>query len=127
MAERIVIRCEGKGECVVELNETQTAQQILQGLPITAEAQTWGEEVYFSTPLSIAQEKGTLAVSVGDAAWWPPGSAIALFFGRTPASPGPKPVPASEVTVFGRVCEGLEVLRVIEPGDRLTLERFAGS
>jgi len=123
MAERMIIECAGKGEVVVELNETDTAARIFEGLPVEASAQTWGEEVYFSTPFSIPQEQGTLDVSVGDVGWWPPGSAIAIFFGRTPASSGPKPVPASEVTIIGRVVEGLEVLPSVQPGDSLKLRR----
>jgi len=123
MSERIVIECEGKGEIVVELNSTKTAAKIAEGLPFEAKAQTWGEEVYFSTPLSIEQEKGTLDVEVGDVGWWPPGSAIAVFFGRTPASTGPKPVPASEVTLVGKVRQGLEVLRSVRAGDKLKLRK----
>jgi len=121
MAGRMVIQCADRGRVVVELNDTDTAKAIRDSLPLTSEAQTWGEEVYFSTPLSIEQEAGTLDVEVGDVGWWPPGSAVAVFFGRTPASSGPKPVPASEVTVFGRVVEGLDVLRKVEPGDKLDL------
>ena len=120
MGESIVIRCGGGGGSVrIELNDTQTAVKIRDALPLTAQAQTWGEEVYFGTPLSIDQENGTIDVAVGDVGWWPPGSAIALFFGRTPASSGPKPVPASEVTVFGCVVEGLDLLRDVQPGDKL--------
>lgn len=118
---KMVIRCADHGDVVVELNGTKTAGTIGDALPLSAEAETWGEEVYFSTPLSMPQENGTLEVEVGDVGWWPPGSAIAIFFGRTPASSGPKPFPASKVTVIGRVAEGLDVLRKVEPGDRLDL------
>jgi len=121
MGTTLVIACAERGEVTIELNATKTAKRIFDALPFEAEAETWGEEVYFSTPLSIPQEQGTLGVAVGDVGWWPPGSALALFFGRTPASSGPKPVPASEVTVIGRVTAGLDVLRTVEPGDALTL------
>jgi hypothetical protein len=117
----MVIRCAGRGEVVVELNDTETAKTVHQALPLSAEAQTWGEEVYFSTPLSIAQEAGTLDCEVGDVGWWPPGHALAIFFGRTPASSGPKPVPASDVTIVGRVVEGLDVIREVAAGDKLDL------
>jgi uncharacterized protein len=120
-ARAIVIQCGGHGEVRIDLNATKTAEAIFQALPMRADAETWGEEVYFSLPLSIAQEKGTRDVAVGDVGWWPPGSAMAIFFGRTPASSGPKPVPASAVTVIGRVAGGLDVLRKVEPGDKLEL------
>ncbi len=118
---KMVVNCVGSGEVVIELNETATATAIVKALPLSAEAQTWGEEVYFSTPLSLGQEAGTLDCEVGDVGWWPPGNAIAIFFGRTPASSGPAPVPASEVTIIGRVVEGLDTLRNVQPGDKLDL------
>ena len=119
----IIVECAGRGSVKIELNATATAKKIGDALPFEAVADTWGEEVYFSTPLSIPQEKGTRDVEVGDVGWWPPGSAIAIFFGRTPMSTGPKPVPASAVTLIGRVAEGLDVLRAVRDGDKLELSR----
>ncbi|HBO50755.1 MAG TPA: hypothetical protein DD471_02135, partial [Planctomycetes bacterium] len=33
--------------------------------------------------------------------YWPPGRALAIFFGRTPMSTSDKPVPASDVNLVG--------------------------
>jgi hypothetical protein len=121
--KRIAIQCGERGTVSIELNGTATAAAIFDGLPFDAEAETWGEEVYFETPFSIEQEAGTIDVAIGDVGWWPPGSAMALFFGRTPASSTAKPVPASAVTLIGRVVAGLDVLRKVRPGDELRLTK----
>jgi len=48
-------------------------------------------------------ETATTEVKAGDIGYWPPGRAIAIFFGPTPLSTGPEPVPASEVNIVGRI------------------------
>jgi len=34
-----------------ELNNSPTAQKIWQALPVTGQASTWGDEVYFEIPV----------------------------------------------------------------------------
>ena len=82
-----------------ELFDTECARAIVDTLPLNARPNVWGDEFYFQIPVHRdLDETATTTVSVGDIGYWPPGSALAIFFGPTPLSSGNRPVPASEVT-----------------------------
>ncbi|MEM7536036.1 MAG: cyclophilin-like fold protein [Chloroflexota bacterium] len=69
------------------LNDSPTAQAIVNALPIQASANCWGDEIYFGIPVSASVEPDAQEiVEVGGLAYWPPGNAFCIFFGRTPAS-----------------------------------------
>lgn len=86
-----------------ELNDTKTAEKVYEVLPIEAEGNTWGDEIYFEIPLEIENENPTENIKVGDLAYWPEGSGFCIFYGRTPASTNGEPKPASPVTVIGQI------------------------
>ncbi len=106
-----------------ELNDTATAQAIWDALPISARANTWGDEIYFGIPVDQELEKGQEVVDMGDIGYWPPGHAFCIFFGPTPASRGTEIRPASPVTVVGKVIGDATPLRRVKSGDRVTIER----
>ncbi len=106
-----------------ELQDTETAQAVWDGLPIEGVANTWGDEIYFSTPLTLPLEAGKDLVELGDLGYWPPGRAFCIFFGPTPASTGDEIRPASAVSVFGRVTGDPRVLRSVRDGTRVGVRR----
>ena len=87
-----------------ELNDTQTARQVAEALPIRSGFSTWGDEIYFAIP--IAAELASDAreeVEMGDLGYWPPGHAFCIFFGPTPMSQADEIRPASAVNLIGKV------------------------
>ncbi len=95
-----------------ELFDTDCARAIDAALPIETKPSVWGNEFYFEIPVTKSlDETATTKVSVGDIGYWPPGSALAIFFGPTPMSSGPEPVPASAVNLVGKIRGDAAVLR----------------
>jgi hypothetical protein len=106
------------------LNDSPTAITIWNKLPMDGRASLWGEEIYFPIPVNIGVEEDAQAeVNVGDIAFWPPGSAFCIFFGRTPASTGSTPVAASEVNAIRHISGDLSSLRSVRAGQTMRLER----
>ena len=102
MPTNIVITA-GSIRLEAELNDTFTAKAISNILPITAAANTCGDEIYFSMPITLELENGQEVVDLGDLGYWPPGGAFCIFYGLTPASQGDEIRPASAVTIIGKV------------------------
>ena len=109
-----------------ELLDTPTARAIAAALPISSAVLTWGEEVYFELPVQATLEPDARqVVEPGTVCFWVEGSALALPYGRTPASQGNEPRLVTRCNVLGRV-EGDPVqLAGIKPGARLRVELVA--
>jgi hypothetical protein len=114
----------GGVSAIARLNDTPTADKIWAALPLKGSASTWGDEIYFSIPVKAAAEpEATDAVSVGDIAYWPPGTAFCLFFGLTPASSGGIIRAASPVNIFGVIEGDSQVFRKVKSRDGVTVEK----
>jgi len=112
----------GEVEARAELNDSQTARKIAEALPITARANTWGDEVYFSIPVECAPEEPKEVVELGDLGYWPPGTAFCVFFGPTPASQGNEIRPASAVNIIGRVRDDAKAFKAVRAGAPVRIE-----
>ena len=106
------------------LNETPIAAEVRKLLPLTACANRWGDEIYFSIPLEAALIDGKETVDAGDIAYWPPGQALCLFFGRTPLSTGEEIRPAGPVSVIGKMTGDLSPLKRVNDSDLIKVEAF---
>ena len=94
----------GDVELLAELDETPTARRLRRALPIEASGAYWGKELYFEIPVQEApDETACQIVEPGTIAYWPPGCALCLFWGPTPASEADECRAASPVNIVGRI------------------------
>jgi hypothetical protein len=101
---------------------TATVEGLLSSTPFEAEANRWGDEVYFETPVRAElEEDSRAAMEVGDVAYWPDGRALAIFFGPTPVSSDGKPRAYSPCNIVGRVVGDVAALRSVRTGDSVVV------
>jgi len=106
------------------LDDTPCADAIAGLLPLHAPVHEWGDEFYFHLPVEMgADGTATMEVEAGDIGFWPPGPAVAIFFGPTPLSAGDRPVPASPVNLVGRVNGDPQVLRAARGKSEIRIDR----
>jgi hypothetical protein len=122
---RLKIISKAVGEAYAELtNENPlTVDAIWSKLPIEGKANTWGDEIYFPIPVQVDAENQSEVVQMGDLAYWPPGEALCIFFGPTPASWDSEIRPASPVNIIGRIVDNPRLFKLVGPGDKIRLER----
>ena len=113
----------GKLELEAWLNETKTAAKVFEALPITSTVNTWGDEIYFTIPVTADPEDAKELVSLGDIAYWPPGKGMCIFFGKTPVSRGDEIRPASAVNIIGKIEGDLKTLKKVKDGGEITILR----
>ena len=108
----------------IELKDTPTARALLEATPFESHAQTWGEEVYFSTPVSAKVEPDARqVVEPGTVCFWCEGDALALPYGRTPISTDERPKLASRCNVLGRIEGNPADLQKIRSGEQITVSK----
>lgn len=112
MAKLRIEACTANVIMTADLNDTKTAEMLVNSLPIEGKAQVWGHEVYFEIPVKAGEENAHEAVPSGTLAYWPPGHAFCIFFGQTPYSP---------VNVIGKVEGDAALFGAVKSGDVIKL------
>jgi hypothetical protein len=121
--DRLMRLSAGGVSCVATLLDNATADAIWEALPLEARGNRWGDELYFGVPVVLEPDGGQEVVGVGDVAYWPPGHAVCIFWGPTPASQASEPRAASPVAVFARIGDRAEEFGAVGSGASVRLER----
>ncbi len=108
---------------IADLQPGVTVDKLLAILPCVSSVSTWGEEVYFSLPVAATLEPGARqVVDPGTVCFWVDGSALALPWGRTPASRGDECRLVCACNVLGRIRGDPAVLKSARDGETIRVE-----
>ena len=110
---------EGVGEAEGELIRhlaPRTVDAQAKRLPIEGRAALWEEEVYFEIPVKMGKEKAEPTVEKGAIAYWPMGSALCIFYGKSQ--------PYSPVNIVGQVTKNLELFGRVKSGTKIVVEKM---
>jgi hypothetical protein len=109
----------------IETRDTPTTAAILRALPIHSTVLTWGEEVYFDTPVSVPREpEAKTVVDAGEIAFWTDGDAIAIGFGPTPVSRGEEIRLASPANIWADALGDVRALASLRAGAQISVDRI---
>ncbi len=115
----------GKIKIEAELLDTATARNIKDALPFASKAKTWGEEVYFETPvMAELEENAKDVIKAGELAFWVEGSCIAIGFGKTPASQGDEIRLAAKTNIWAHAITDVTLLKSVKADDFVFIEKI---
>jgi hypothetical protein len=127
MSDRQIQISTGNLTLTATLNDLETANQLWESLPITGRVQIWGDEIYFSIPVNVEEQLDSQeTVLAGTVAYWPPGSALCLFWGPTPVSAPGEIRPASAVNVVGILDNDPTLLAQVPSEAEIIVEKVEG-
>jgi uncharacterized protein len=108
---------EGLGEAegeLVRFKTPRTIDMIVRKLPIVSRIALYKEEIYFEIPIKMGEEKAKPTVETGDIAFWPMGSALCVFYGKSQ--------PYSPVNILGKITKNLELFKTAKSGTAVKVE-----
>jgi hypothetical protein len=108
---------EGLGQAEGELVRflaPRTIDYLTRKLPVEGRAALWKEEVYFEIPVKMGEEKAKPTVETGTIAFWPMGSALCVFYGKSQ--------PYSPVSILGKITSNLDVFKQVKSGITIRVE-----
>jgi len=114
---KIKFLIEGLGEAEGELVRflaPRTIDTIVRKLPMEGRAALWKEEVYFEIPLKMGEEKAKSTVEAGTIAFWPMGSALCIFYGKSQ--------PYSPVSILGKITSNLDLFKQVKSGSTVKVQ-----
>jgi uncharacterized protein len=103
---------EAEGE-LVRFLAPRSIDTIVRKLPVEGRAALYKEEVYFETSLKMGEEKGKPTVEQGTIAFWPMGSAICIFYGKSQ--------PYSPVSILGKITSNLDLFKQVKSGTKIRI------
>lgn len=113
----------GSVSLIAAPRNTPTTKAILDALPIRSSAQLWGEEVYFSVPVSSSLENDAKSVvEAGEIAFWVEGNCIAIGFGPTPISQGDEIRLAAETNIWADAVDDVRALIDCQSGEAIVVD-----
>ena len=111
-------------EIIADLNNSLTASKIWNSLPISSDINTWGNEIYFDTSVSVEiEENAKEVIQLGEIVYWPTGKVIAIGFGKTPISLGDEIRLASKCNVWANTNFDLKKLVNVRQGEKVLVEK----
>ena len=108
----------------IKLRSTKTASAIKNILPFKSIVKTWGEEIYFETPIEENLDLENDAkdiINVGEIAYWIEGKCIAIGYGKTPISKGNEIKLAARTNIWGDALLNIKELNKIKDGDEVVV------
>jgi len=115
---RFVIEGLGQAEGeLVRFLAPRTVDYLSRKFPIEGRAALWKEEVYFEIPVKMGEEKAKPTVETGTIAYWPMGSALCVFYGKSQ--------PYSPVSILGKITGNLDVFKKVKSGITIRVELAA--
>jgi uncharacterized protein len=113
---------EGLGEAegeLVRFMAPRSIDSLVRKFPLEGRAALYKEEIYFEIPVKMGEEKAKPTVETGTIAFWPMGSALCIFYGKSQ--------PYSPVSILGKVTKNLEIFKQVKSGTRIRIEPVPNS